>query len=106
MRTKKLERKFKETGTNNYRFKIRPEHLESRIIKKKNRSYFWKLWSSVYHTNLREDENNELWEKQNNLQTLQQYPKSGRKNLTLGRRGNISNFLHKYHTSLEDIFQC
>lgn len=80
MRTKKLERKFKETGTNNYRFKIRPEHLESRIIKKKNRSYFWKLWSSVYHTNLREDENNELWEKQNNLQTLQQYPKSGRKN--------------------------
>ena len=66
MRTKKLERKFKETGTNNYRFKIRPEHLESGIIKK-NRSCFWKLWSSMYHTNLRENENNELWEKQNNI---------------------------------------
>ena len=92
MRTKKQERKFKETGTNNYRFKIRPEDLENGIIKKKNRSYFWKLWSSVYQTNLREDENNELWGKQNSLQTLWKYPKAGRKNLTLERRGKYQSF--------------
>ena len=92
MRTKKQERKFKETGTNNYRFKIRPEALENGIIKKKNRSYFWKLWHSVYQTNLWEDENNELWGKKNSLQTLQKYPKAGRKNLTLERRGKYQSF--------------